>query len=235
MLTEAARLARGLRLSGAWASALFLLGVLGCLFPTSAARAGPIFIPMPGVAPHPGGFTVHSGATGPQVLLPGGALGPYNYGDPLNSLDLHHWEVEFNNPDPVNAVNFDILLFMPGLVLNRNLNLPAGGFASVYLDMHYLDNPPEVDNVGNWAISFSAPANLSSAFTIDTSVMEYSTQVAFATGFNVTLAGGATFGNAVGGSTTVVMGNLLVPEPSTALLLASGLVAMAVGQRRKVQ
>lgn len=193
------------------------------MFMTAASSAGPIFPLPPGS--HPPGFVVHV-VTGIGVLPPGGFLPPIAYGDALPSPDLHHLEIEINNPNPFPML-FTVTYLVPGGPFAADVGLLPG--MSILLDMHYLD-VPEVGPVGTWLLTAASAPGTPGPVTVDGMVVEYPI------GFPPALPGfgppifsapGGFFGPATG-LPGITFG---VPAPGAIALL--GLSGLLLGRRRR--
>lgn len=192
-------------------------------------QAAPIFA-LPNGAVHPPGFVVLMPSPGVALLPPGGALGPLFFGDGLASPDLHHWELELNNPNPF-GMGFNVSFVTPSGIFGGGVGLPAG--SSLYFDVMYADAPPEV---GAWSITAVAAVGMPGPIFLDTDVLEYPFPVGAVPGIGAAIPGGppgAVFGAPFGGAPVVTLTIGPVPEPTTGWLLGLGALGVIHRLRRR--
>ncbi len=169
---------------------LLTLGLLACF--AAPTLAAPLFA-IPGLAP----AGPHPVLPIPPVihfvspvlpLVPAGTIGPLPYADGLPSFDLHHLEVEINNPAPNPPQTFNLTVSFPVAPLltapfTGALTLPTG--TSAYLHFHYFDGltPFDVTLFTPWTFSAAAaPGALIAPLTVHASVLEYPFPFAFVPG-----------------------------------------------------
>jgi hypothetical protein len=193
------------------------------------ANAAPIFV-LPNGAVHPPGFVVLLPSPGVGVLPPGVALPPLMFADPVPSPDLHHWELEINNPNPF-AMGFNVTFTFPGGPAAGGLFLPPG--ASMYFDIMYPDVPEISPPL--WMVTASSGAAMPGPVLLDTDVLEYPFPTGALPGIGATIPGGppgAVFGAVIIGAPGIALGNAPVPEPGTLSLLGLGALGLVFRMRR---
>lgn len=202
-----------------------------CGLMVTMVEAAPVFW-LPSFVANPPSFQMHLNTTGPNSLTPGDQLGPIYFSDNLDSLDFHHWELEFHNPTKV-PMAFNLLFSTPGGVFLGNASMLPN--ASIYLSLVY----PDVDSPfsSNWQISGGSDSAMLGELLIDTDVFEYALPVNSIAGI---VAAGTTLGSPFATGLTIPNAPSLdftiaiIPEPSTVtllgLLFSAGLLSLLRGK-----